>query len=372
MRVLHFFKTYYPDTMGGIEQTIHQLALATQAFGIETEVLTLSPQPDTPILEMNGYRVHRAKRTLKLASTGFSMTVFKQFSELAKTVDLIHYHFPWPFMDLVHLLVPFKKPTVVTYHSDIVKQKFLFKLYYPLCQYFLKSVDRIIATSPNYCKTSPILKRYQEKISIIPIGLDDSTYPEPSNEQLSHWRKRFQGPFFLFVGILRYYKGLHILLQAIKDKPYPLVIIGSGPIELELKRLADDLGLKNLHFLGALPEVDKVALLILAYGVVFPSHLRSEAFGISLLEGAMYGKPLISTEIGTGTSYINSHLETGLVIPPANVEKLSEAMDQLWADPYEAERMGERAKKRYQDLFTARRMGASYAELYQQILLSAL
>lgn len=371
MRILHFFKTYYPDTMGGVEQTIHQLALATQAFGIKTDVLTLSPNVDIPTVDMNGYQVHRAKKTLEVASTGFSIDVFKQFYQLAKKADLIHYHFPWPFMDLVHFLVPVKKPTVVTYHSDIVKQKFLFNLYHPLCQRFLKSVNRIVATSPNYCKTSPILKQYQEKITVIPIGLDESTYPEPSEKLLAHWRQRFPKPFFLFVGILRYYKGLHILLHAIKNKPYPVVIVGEGPIKSSLKQLKKELNLDNLYFLGALPEIDKVALLKLAHAVVFPSHLRSEAFGISLLEGAMYGKPLISTEIGTGTSYININEETGFVVPPSDVESLSAAMEKLWANPAGAEQMGHRAQKRYRELFTAKTMGLNYLNVYNALLLKA-
>lgn len=94
-------------------------------------------------------------------------------------------------------------------------------------------------------------------------------------------------------------------LDAVQGTDYPVVIVGSGPVEAELKAHASRLGLRIVHFLGALPDEDKVALLRLCYAVVFPSHLRSEAFGISLLEGAMYGKPLISSEISTGTSYIN-------------------------------------------------------------------
>jgi glycosyltransferase involved in cell wall biosynthesis len=74
--------------------------------------------------------------------------------------------------------------------------------------------------------------------------------------------------------------------------------------------------------------------------VAFPSHLRSEAFGISLLEGAMYGKPMISSEIGTGTTYINIDQQTGLVVPPSDPQALREAMRTLWDDPQLAQEMG--------------------------------
>ncbi|MNH15035.1 Alpha-D-kanosaminyltransferase [compost metagenome] len=109
-------------------------------------------------------------------------------------------------------------------------------------------------------------------------------------------------------------------------------------------------------------------MLELSYAVVFPSHLRSEAFGISLLEGAMFGKPMISSEIGTGTSYINIHNETGLVVPPSNPSAFREAMRTLWENPVLAAQMGEKAQARYQNLFTADEMGRKWAALYEELL----
>ncbi|WLH12764.1 glycosyltransferase [Pseudomonas hefeiensis] len=98
------------------------------------------------------------------------------------------------------------------------------------------------------------------------------------------------------------------------------------------------------------------------------SKLRSEAFGISLLEGAMYGKPMISSEIGTGTSYINIHNETGLVVPPSNPEAFREAMRTLWDNPVQAREMGIRAEERYRQLFTSEEMGRKWLQLYEEML----
>jgi len=122
-----------------------------------------------------------------------------------------------------------------------------------------------------------------------------------------------------------------------------------------------------VHFLGELPEEDKVALLQLSYAIVFPSHLRSEAFGISLLEGAMYGKPMISSEIGTGTSYVNVNEETGIVVPPGDPGAFREAMRLLWDHSAIATEMGARAEKRYGTLFTADRMATHYCQLYREL-----
>ena len=301
LRVLHFFKTYYPDSFGGIEQVIFQLCKGTARYGFTGEVLALSPHPHETPMDFSGHLVHQAKLDFQVASTGFSWSAFRKFAALARQADIIHLHYPWPFMDIVHFATRHGKPTVVTYHSDIVKQKTLLKLYRPLKNRFLGSVDRIVATSPNYLATSPVLNRYRAKVVEITYGLDKSTYPTPAPDTMARWRLKFgEGQrFFLFVGMLRYYKGLHILLDALQDTGYPVVIVGSGPVEAELKKHAAQLGLDHVHFLGMLPDEDKVALLQLCYGVIFPSHLRSEAFGISLLEGAMYGKPMISSEIGT-------------------------------------------------------------------------
>jgi rhamnosyl/mannosyltransferase len=123
-------------------------------------------------------------------------------------------------------------------------------------------------------------------------------------------------------------------------------------------------------FAGALDEADKTALLSLCHGLVFPSHLRSEAFGISLLEAAMYGKPMISCEIGTGTTYINLDGETGLAVPPSDPAALRGAMQTLWDNPELARRMGARAEQRYHELFTSERMAASYADLYKELVAS--
>ena len=369
LKVLHFYKTYYPDSFGGIEQVIFQLSEAGACHQIESTTLSLSTRGDIDNERVGMHTAYYAATNFEVASTPFSVSAISKFKALAAQADIIHYHFPYPFMDLVHFIAGVKKPTVVSYHSDIVKQKLALKMYTPLMNQFLSSVDCIVAASPNYVETSPVLQKYLPKVKVIPYGLDKKSYPVADEVHLEHWRQQVGDRFFLFVGAFRYYKGLHILLEAIQHTDFPLVIIGAGPIEAELKQQAQDLGLKNIHFLGALPDEDKAALLELCYSVVFPSHLRSEAFGITLLEGAMYGKPLISSEIGTGTTYINIDQETGVVVPPSDPQALRAAMTTLWQDPELVQRYGENAAKRFQALFTSERMAESYIELYQQLII---
>lgn len=368
MKVLHFYKTAFPDSYGGVEQVIDQIARGSKEHGITTHVLSLTTERVPRTIEINGYSAHRARLDIQIASTGFSVSSFLRFAHLAKKVDVIHYHFPWPFMDVVHFATMAKKPAVVTYHSDIIRQKKLLKLYRPLMSKFLSDMGHIVATSPNYLATSDVLGKFRNKVSVIPIGLDKATYPVPASEKLAYWSSRIGPKFFLFVGVIRYYKGLHILLEASKGVDFPIVIVGAGPIEAELQVQAAKLGLRNVHFLGFLPDEDKVALLALCYGVLFPSHLRSEAFGISLLEGAMHGKPMISSEIGTGTTFINIADETGLVVPPSDPLALRRAMVYLWENPERAAEMGWRAEERYWQHFTAKKMVRSYVDLYSDLV----
>ncbi|MGN3963917.1 glycosyltransferase [Burkholderia gladioli] len=352
--------------MGGVEELIGQVCSGASKRGLSSEVLTVSP--DTTSVDFGDHVHHRAKVDLQLASSPFSMAAFGRFAELAKRADVIHYHFPWPFMDVVHFATRTGKPSLVTYHADITRQKFLLQAYKPLQKRFLRDVDRIVATSPNYLETSPVLQQYKDKVEVIPIGLDEQRYPLPDPERIAYWRERVGEKFFLFVGNLRYYKGLHVLLDALAGTSMKAVIIGAGPVERDLKAQAARLALgENLHFVGAVPDEDKVALLSLCYGLTFPSHLRAEAFGISLVEGAMFGKPLISTEIGTGTSFVNIADTTGLVVPPSNPVAFRDAMAKLWDSPEYAVKLGHQARQRFERNLTSEQMVERYVDLYQRL-----
>ncbi|WP_183719430.1 glycosyltransferase family 4 protein [Rhizobium sp. BK060] len=365
MRVLHFFKTYWPDSFGGVERTIHAIAKGTAEYGIQSDVLSLSKTPQQNSREFDGHSAYKAKLDFEFASTGFSREVFGKFRELSEKADIVHYHFPWPVMDIVHLTSRLKKPTVVTYHSDIVKQRVLLQLYKPLMHHFLASVDRIVATSPNYVATSEVLQHHKAKTTVIPLGLDERDYPRASETVKARWRERFPQPFFLFVGVLRYYKGVHILLEAARQTKLDIVLIGEGPMEAQLRAYARERSLENVHFLGALQDADKSALLELSRGFVFPSHLRSEAFGLSLVEAAMFRKPMVSCEIGTGTTFVNQNEKTGLVVNANDANSLSEAMLLLHTDEARARAFGINARARYEKYFTAERMCRSYADLYE-------
>jgi len=366
MRILHFYKTSFPETMGGVEQVIHHLAENSPRFGIRSDVLSLTKNKSREKRYAN-YKVFQMHKDFEIASTGFSWQAIFKLKKILQSYDVIHYHYPWPFMDIVHFLLCIKTPSIVTYHSDIVKQQGLLKLYKPLQHWFLNRVDKIVPTSVAYVNSSQTLKHYKNKLHVIPLGINAKDFAKPSSKVLWYWKSKFNASFFLFVGVLRYYKGLQYLIEAAKTTKALIVIAGDGPLLKELQFQAKREKLKNVIFLGAVSNEDKSALLQLCVGFVFPSHKRSEAFGIALLEAAMVGKPMISCEIGTGTSFINQDTVTGFVVPPEDPKALSGAMNKLLQNSGLRQSMGKKAKARYRLIFTADRMVKSYVKLYRSL-----
>ena len=368
MKVLHVYRTYFPDTQGGVQETVRQISLGTSELGVSNRIFTPSAGPHPAVLHHPEGDVHRVKLNFEIASCGFCFTGIPEFKRCVQWADIVHYHFPWPFADALHFLANVRKPTLLTYHSDVIRQRALLALYSPLMKRFLQSARKIVCTSPNYLASSKVLNALGKPCSVIPIGLNRDSYPDVTESELDQFRQQHGEGFFLFVGLLRYYKGLHTLLDAAQLTPHKIVVVGAGPLEKELKQKMQKLGLSNVHFTGYIPDTSKMALIKLCRALVLPANLRSEAFGVSLLEGAMNGKPMISTEVGTGTSFVNIDAETGYVVPPENARLLADAMNRLAGDPEQAERLGQNALARFESMFTSRQMAEAYLDEYQQLL----
>ncbi len=372
MRVLHFFKTYWPETFGSVERVIDAVARSTRKLGVEHHVLSINDTGDNTRPDFHGQTLHKARRSFEILSTDVSLDAYRQYKRLAAEADVVHLHFPWPFADLAYLASRPRRPTIVTYHRDAMGDgacnAVIDTLYGPLRHRFLSGVDRIVATSRNHADTSPVLKRHADKTEIIPPGLNPASYPDPSFETLEKWCRRFGNDFFFFVGVLRHDKGLHTLLEAARDIDRSVVIAGTGKCEAAYKARKAELGIDNVHFVGAVDDVDKMALMQLCTALVLPSNKRSEAFGLALVEAAMTGKPMISCEIGTGTSFVNRDGITGLVVPPDDPLRLAQAMRTLGDKPQLARRLGVAAIRHFRENLHSDRTGQRYHALYQEVI----
>jgi rhamnosyl/mannosyltransferase len=377
LKVLHVYRTYFPDPPGGIQEAIRQICLGTREFRVESEIMTLSPATCPRDLLLPEARVWRERSWLAPASCDFgSVAAFRLFAWRAAAADVLHFHFPWPFADLLNMLGVARRPKVMTYHSDIVRQRALSMLYGPLMRRTLMSMDAVVATSPTYIKTSPVLQSIAAtgKVKVIPFGIRDYL-PEYSTRQLFARTKSsildrlnlLQGKFVLALGVLRYYKGLHTLIEAANQVDCTIVIAGSGPEEVKLKALAQSRRADNVIFAGQVTEDEKRDLFAGCALFALPSHVRSEAFGMVLVEAAMFGKPMVTCEIGTGTSFVNVDGETGFVVPPESPNDLANAIKRLIGNDELAMYMGKAARARYERMFSGDALGRAYSSLYREV-----
>ena len=369
--VLHVYRTYFPDPPGGLQEAIRQIALSTGMQGLSNAIFTLSPNPKPSVLLRPEAQVVRCRSWAAPSSCDLgSLSAFTTFSRLSRESDALHYLFPWPFADVLHAVVRPHPPAVMTYISDVVRQRWLGAAYSPLMWRTLRQMRVIVANSPAYAKTSPVLSHpdIRNKVRVIPLGIEESSYPTHGDGSIfNRLGVSPDEPYFLFIGVLRYYKGAHFLVHAAKNLKAKVVIAGSGPEGVALRKIADQIGAGNVIFAGQVTDSEKVALLKHCRALVLPSHLRSEAFGMVLVEAAMFGRPLISCEIGTGTSYVNDNELTGFVVEPESPERLRWAMNTLLADETLANTMGNAARARYDRLFSGPALGRAYADLFCEL-----
>lgn len=374
MNILHVYKDYYP-VIGGIENHVKVLAEMQAQAGHNVIVLVTARGPRTIVEDIGGVRVIKAGRLATVASAPLSLSLPIILARLRP--DITHLHFPYPLGEAAQALLGRSRRTVITYHSDIVRQQGLLRLYRPFLWRVLAKADRIIATSPNYVATSSYLQRFADKCVIIPLGVDMDRFQRADPAQVAAIRaKSAQRPILLFVGRLRYYKGLDDLLRAmalLRDRAdglsAALFICGSGPMEAAWRALAQELGLaEQVHFLGDVPDEALPALYHAADLYVLPANSRAEAFGVALLEAMAAGLPVISTEVGSGTSYVNRHGETGLIVPPRDPQRLAQAIATLLNDPALRQRLGAQAQAHVRTEFSQATMIERVLNLYHQLL----
>jgi rhamnosyl/mannosyltransferase len=399
MRILHIYKDYYP-IVGGIENHVRLLAEAQARHGLDVTVLVTNLSARTTITETGGVRVIRAGRLAHLASTPLSLAFFTQLRRLP--VDIAHLHFPYPPGELGNLLFRPGRRTVITYHSDVIRQQGILRLYRPLLRRVLRQADRIIATSPDYIESSPYLREVAGKCAVVPLGIDPTPFLR-ADDRVEAIRAQFQPaseqalteveqpaaettspiadaatsldqsphrvrPLILFVGRLRYYKGLQYLLEAMRSIDATLVVIGTGPMAAEWQQLTRNCGLQErIHFLGEVADEELPAFYQAADVFVLPASHRSEAFGVVQLEAMAAGTPVVSTDLGTGTSFVNQDGLTGFVAPARDASALARAVNRLLADSELRRSMGEEGRRRVLEHFTVDRMVDGVIRVYEDL-----
>ena len=370
-RVLLLGKAY-PPWVGGVEKHMEDLARHLHRRGWEVDVLCAAANGTHSRETRDGVNVHRLAARGRLWSQPLALGYVTACRRLARNADIVHLHVPNPLGELASVLASGKKPLVVTWHSDVVRQRIAAPVLVPLERACLRRAECVLATSPPYARNSPRLSEFAGKVRIVPLGLDLERFDsllassEPAMESAA---ERYEQPITLCVARLVSYKGLGFLIRAMPGLPGSVIVVGDGPLRNDLLALADNLGVGNrLHIEAGLSDAELACRYRIADVFVLPSVQRSEAFGIVQLEAFAAGLPVISTALPTGVPWVNQDGVTGLVVEPANTNALAAASRRLLRDNPMRQSMGRAARNRVETSFNLSCMVSQVEAVYTSVL----
>ncbi|MBQ8905707.1 MAG: glycosyltransferase [Ruminococcus sp.] len=347
-RILEVNK-FYPPHIGGIETLIQMISEGLQSRSSLSVLVCRDQRGGKEITVQNGIRVHACGSWGTYFSCPLSFSFFPAFFRQAKQADVIHFHTPFPLGDLACLLSRYQGRVVISWHSDVVKQKRLRALYLPIMRRFLDRADAVIVATQGHIDSAPELIRIREKCHIIPYGICSADYLHaPRTPYLTARAKDPAAKKVFFAGRLVYYKGVDVLLEAFaKTDGCELFLAGEGGLEQTLRERAEELAVSDrVHFLGRLPDTDLKSAFADCDLFVLPSVQNSEAFGIVQLEAMVYGKPVINTSLPTGVPCVSLDGQTGLTVPPGDADALRTAIQTLVNDDALRRTYGAAAKQR--------------------------
>jgi glycosyltransferase involved in cell wall biosynthesis len=364
LKVLHVGK-FYPPHMGGIETHLQALCGELRKF---TDLRVVVASDDGRAVEetVDGVRISRVPTRLTLASTPICPAMVGAINR--SRAEIVHIHLPNPNAVLAYLASRHRGRLVVSYHSDTVKQKVLGPLFSPILHRALRRASAIIASSPDYQRTSPVLARHLDRCHVIPYGIALEEFGRADSTAVAAIRQKYGDRLVLSVGRLVYYKGFEFLIRAMRDVRGRLIIIGGGPLHQKLSSLIAELGLGEKVVLAGkiqnalTPYYHACDLFALA------SVARSEAFGIVQIEAMAAGLPVVNTNLDSGVPFVSLHEQTGLTVPPRDPHKLALAINHLLDNPEERRRLGQAARLRAQQEFHLDVMTARTLSVYDEVV----
>jgi rhamnosyl/mannosyltransferase len=364
-RVLHVGK-FYPPVAGGMERVVETLCRASAGL-VQSEVLVMNTGAETIDEIVGGIPVTRVGTVATAGSVAIAPALAARLRRA--DADLIVLHEPNPWALLSFAIARPAPPLVIWYHSDVVRHPLQYKLFYaPLAWPVYRRAVRFVVSSPPLGEQAGALASYRDRIRVIPFGIDPQEWaPDPAMRDRVAQLAREIGRFVLFAGRHVPYKGVDVLLHALRDSSVKAVIAGDGPRRAEWEALSRALGLGDrVRFTGDVPDAELRALLHASEALVLPSVTRAEAFGYVQIEAMACGKPVISTDVPSGVSWVNQHNVTGLIVPAGQADALRASIEQLMGDAALRERMGRAGRARVEAEFTMarlrQRLGALYAE----------
>lgn len=385
LRVLQFGR-FWNDEHGGVERHVDLLCKSLVERGVEVVNLVASKDLQSHDEMVHGYRIVQAPSFGKAFSTAMSPAMIWRARQLhaEKPFDIFHFHFPDPLTHFVSMFLPRDVPRVITWHSDIVKQKKLLALYKPLLQREVLKADAIIAgTQANFDSSTQIPRSFPiSRKRVIPFGLDYSNLVlTPRTDALRQSiRKKIcdkagvseaDSKVVFALGRHVSYKGFDVLIESMRFNQAQLLLGGDGPIRHELEALAIRLGLQHrVTFTGRISEEDLGAYFHAADVFCLSSVTVVEAFGLVQLEAMACGKPVVNTQLGNGVNVVNIDGLTGLTAPVGDAAALGECLNRVLVDDDLRETLGKQAFDRSQQ-YSLYSMVTSHELMYCELVSAA-
>lgn len=347
-----------PTSPGGAGLVVYNLAVQMAKRGHEIYVFTTAQNEDDSISRYGNITIIRYKSNFTIGQGPIALKHLTKPFFSSIDLDIAHSHIgnlPAPIGGAIYAKrknVPF----VITHHGDWIgdygtfcRRAGVFFYNHLLCNWLCSQSDRIIALSKSHLAGSKVLRKYQDRTTIIPNGINprDFEIPQSQDDCKTTLNLPLDTKIVLFLGSLTPRKGPQILLNAMKSviRRHPdtyLVLSGSGSLKENLIETATTTSLKDsVIFTGYVPENLKSSYYRAADIFVLPS--LSEAFPLTLLEAGAAGLPIIATDVG-GISDILHDGINGYIAKTGDSEDLADKILSLLGDDELREEMGKKGQ----------------------------
>ena len=370
MKILQVGK-FYP-IRGGVEKVMYDLMEGLSGRNIRCDMLCAATEQQKPgIIPLNDYAQLLCMSVwIKLYATMISPAMILRLRKLRYAYDIVHIHHPDPMACVALFLSGFKGKVILHWHSDILKQKMLLRMYKPLQKWLIKRADVIVGTTPVYVQQSPFLQNVQLKTTYIPIGINELDIESNSVIRI---KEQYAGRKIIFsLGRLVEYKGYEYLIESAKylNDDYMVLIGGEGHLKEKLLQQIENLGVGGkVKLLGFILDNKEIAAYFMACDMFCMSSIwKTEAFGIVQIEAMSCGKPIVATRIAeSGVSWVNDDGVSGYNVEPQNAKALAEAIERILTDPQRYADLSAGARQRYETMFTQEKMVDKCVDLYHDL-----
>lgn len=365
MRILHIGK-FYPPHAGGMEVYLQQL-IQRQSQGMQVAAVVANDYPRTQVESTDGATIIRVASHGSIASMPLTPSMAWHIHH--RSADLIHLHMPNPGAAFSLLMARHSGRLVITHHADTLGRPRLKKLVSPFVRRIMERADSIIATSHGYLDSSEELAPYRSKCAVIPSVVRDEFFASHDSSASAEIRNRYGDRLVIAVGRLVPYKGFEYLIRAMREVRGRLLLIGTGPLNDNLKTCIRQCGVENkVRMLGKISDAEITSFYHAASLLVMPSVTRAEAFGLVQAEAMACGLPVVNTSIPSGVPDVSVHLQTGLTVAPENPDALAHAINKLLDDDALRTRFGAAAREAARNNYSLPVVAGQINDLYQRVL----